>query len=388
MLCRYCFLTASLLFAGIAPAGEAEPHGLPLPRQANTGLLIGVLPPDNPDDPTTFPMKLSDLPALLAAGSGQGHTVPGVVPYAPNSPLWSDGAEKERYLALPGLETIEWKLAGSWDFPDGTVLVKNFLLPLDERQPAVTLQRIETRVMLKMASQWHGYSYEWNADETDADLVGVAGKSRSFTLTDSQGQPFDYVWDYPSRGDCFRCHTRVANRVLGLNTPAINGDFHYPASDVTDNQLAAMEYVGLFSDPLPSAPAELPAMPDYRDETHPSLEERAKALLAANCAMCHQPDGPTAALIDLRWETPLDAMDLIGGYPIRGNLGLPNPSIVDPGMPDNSILLLRDESRDPVIMMPPLGTRRADTAGTSLIRDWIVSLGGTGEMLHGWVLYQ
>ena len=51
---------------------------------------------------------------------------PGVIPYSVNSPLWSDGAHKERYFAIPEHAAADYKIdlakKNGWDFPDETVL--------------------------------------------------------------------------------------------------------------------------------------------------------------------------------------------------------------------------------------------------------------------------
>ena len=58
--------------------------------------------------PTTepFPRKLSETG--LFASTKDHAPAPGLIPYSVNAPLWSDGAEKERFLALPGDTQIEF----------------------------------------------------------------------------------------------------------------------------------------------------------------------------------------------------------------------------------------------------------------------------------------
>src|SRR5262249_53472861 len=52
--------------------------------------------------PSTFPRKLSDSGLF---DSVAGHAMrPGVIPYSVNAPFWSDGAHKQRWLALPGVD--------------------------------------------------------------------------------------------------------------------------------------------------------------------------------------------------------------------------------------------------------------------------------------------
>ena len=106
----------------------------------------------------------------------------GLIPYAPNAPFWSDGAAKERWIGLPDGQNITVGADGDWDFPNGTVLMKNFRL--DNRL-------IETRLFMRHPDGvWAGYSYEWNAQGTDATLVR-GGKQVTIG-----GQ----TWIYPSEG--------------------------------------------------------------------------------------------------------------------------------------------------------------------------------------------
>jgi ankyrin repeat protein len=52
--------------------------------------------------------------------------IPGFIAYDVNSPLWSDGAQKRRWVAVPKGEQIKFAPAGQWQFPDGTVFIKHF----------------------------------------------------------------------------------------------------------------------------------------------------------------------------------------------------------------------------------------------------------------------
>ena len=53
--------------------------------------------------------------------------------------------------------------SGDWDFPNGTVLMKNF---------RIGTRLIETRLFMRHPDgNWGGFTYEWNAQQTDATLV-------------------------------------------------------------------------------------------------------------------------------------------------------------------------------------------------------------------------
>ena len=331
-----------------------------------------VIPASGAPAPDTFPRRLSELPALLAAASGLGHEVPGVIYYRPSAQLWSDNARKERYVAMPGLGQIGFREENGWDFPEETVLIKNFALPLDDRHTTASAVRIETRVMLRKDGQWNGFSYEWNADQTDAILLNT-GKDRAYQITNSDGDTVDYAWRYPSRTDCMTCHTQVANRVLGLNTAAMNFEIAHPGDGETQNQIERLEMQSVFASALPRPVAQLPRMPDYMDDTLP-LVQRAKAYFDSNCAMCHQPGGPTGASMDMRWETPLGDMSLVDVRPIRFSID-PNSRLIKPGDVANSVVHLRMSSRISGQAMPPLGTSRPDSRATDFIAAWIEGLG-------------
>ncbi|MFM8273758.1 MAG: PQQ-dependent sugar dehydrogenase, partial [Gemmata sp.] len=143
-----------------------------------------TLTPNAAKHDTTFPKKLSDS-GLFA--SVRDHTMkPGVVPYSVNAELWSDGAHKERFLAVPE-GTITYKRANGWDFPDRAVLVKSFALETVEGDPA-SRKWVETRFMTRQGGEWYGYSYVWNAEGTDAALVDASGLDAAYTVKTAAGE--------------------------------------------------------------------------------------------------------------------------------------------------------------------------------------------------------
>jgi uncharacterized repeat protein (TIGR03806 family) len=291
---------------------------------------------------------------------------PGLIPYDVNAPLWSDGALKDRLLALPGVSTIGWSEDGAWTFPVGTTLVKTFRLPLTTGDPSSAV-KVETRVLLNTSTGWEGYSYRWRDDQSDADLLPDTS-TRTFTIADASapGGTRSQTWTFPSRGSCLACHTAAAGRILGLTTRQLNRDFAYPAR--TDNQLRAWDHVDLFDVNLPAHDL-LPAHPSTSDAGAP-VAARARAYLDANCSMCHRPGGPAAAGVDLRSTIAVSSMGTVGVAPQHGNMGLSSPQIVQSGVPSNSVLWLRmgvlDSNR-----MPPLASSVVDADGVELLRQWI-----------------
>ena len=370
---------ALLLLAGVewSVAGIllAQPHGIES-RVPNTEIRI-TTPPGGAEN--SVPVQLSDMPALLQVGAGQGHTVAGVVPYEPSAKLYSDGALKERYVVLPDyafvapdLPEIAFSSAGAWGFPENTVLVKNFVLPIDARDPAGSLKRLETRLLVKFADGWQGFSYEWNDEETDATLL-TENKDREFMTTNAEGQAAPLTWTYPVM-QCFECHSDPARPALGLNTAQLNFEYLYPQSQVVDNQVRTLAHLGLFDTPLPAAPEELPSIPDAFDTTA-SVEDRARAYLSVNCGVCHRPGG-RFPLINLTFEATLAETNVINKAALRLPPGMPPGSVlVAPGRPEDSVLLRRmSVPGSDAFRMPPLGRQFVDNAAVELVSEWIAGI--------------
>jgi uncharacterized repeat protein (TIGR03806 family) len=364
-----------LLLLAAAPV-SAQPFGIET-RVPNTSLLIDAKPGGVGEQPV--PDKLSDIPALLAVALGQDQTGAGIYLYKPSAELWSDGTVKSRYLALPGTSQMGYTESGGWNFPDGAVLIKNFRLPLDFRNPAATSIPLETRLIVKLDGDYNFYTYEWNDEGTDAALLG-GSVTQEFDVIDADGVPAVFSWTYPSRSDCRSCHGSAPNFVLGMTTPQMNSSLTYPASGETANQLATFAHLGMFDAPLPAPVEELPASPAPFDENAGTLEERALSYLHANCSMCHQPGGAAWVGIDFRWGVPLMERELVGEDPIMGNFGVDGALRLKPGDPDRSLVIIRMHRRGDG-QMPPLGTNIIHEDAVDLIREWILST-GEGETRH------
>lgn len=298
---------------------------------------------------STFPDRLSKTGCVDPADPKK--PAAGLVGYTVNAALWSDGAEKERFIAIPDGTTIKVGADGDFDFPVGTVLVKSFSL---------AGKRIETRLFIRHADgDWAGYSYEWNDEQTDAVLLG-AGKSKKVGAQ---------TWSFPSRSECLRCHTRAAGRTLGLELAQLNGDFVYASTNRIANQLSTLEHIGLFAASLGKPAAEIAALPDPYG-TAP-LEQRARAYLHGNCSMCHRPDGGAArAPMDFRFTNSFADTKTCNVASGVEDIGVANAKVLVPGKPEQSLISVRMHATDG-IRMPPLGTKIVDEKGTKLIDDWI-----------------
>jgi len=248
-----------------------------------------------------FPRTLTET-GLFA--SVKDHVpAPGLIPYTVNVPLWSDGAAKDRFLVLPEKGKVVFKERDQWEFPVGTVFVKTFLLNTDLDKPEV-MRRLETRLLVHNPRGWEGYTYLWNEEQDEANLLADWPLTRTFDVKSANG-PVKREWYFPSRSDCQACHTQSGGSVLGWNTRQLNRVHEY--GKVKDNQLRVFERLGLFSGPMPKPAGGLEAFPDWQAKAAP-VATLARAYLDANCAMCHSPGGrghAGGASMDLRFHLTL-----------------------------------------------------------------------------------
>ena len=321
-----------------------------------------------------YVVSLSSGLYRLAAGTGSGRVIPaqlsatgcvsptnatqpasGLIPYAPNAPFWSDNAAKSRWLALPDGQNITVNGEGDFQFPDGTVLVKNFRL---------NSRLIETRLFMRHNNgTWAGYTYEWNTAGTDATRV-IGGKNVTV-----EGQS----WRFPSEAQCLQCHTTAAGSSLGLETLQLNGLFGYPQTGRTANQLFTLNALGMLSPALTQPVDQMPKMFDPYGSAG-TLTERARSYLHTNCAQCHRPGGPTSVDMDLRYTTPL-AQTNACNVAATNALGVTNAQRIatGTGAAARSMIVVRASLTD-ANSMPPMQPRVVDTAGMQLLTDWTNSL--------------
>ena len=351
------------------------------------GALYRLVRNQSTAPPTPFPKRLSETG--LFASTTENHPAAGVIPYSINAPGWHDGATAERYLAVPGEAQIGYTSGPSWTFPDGTALVQTLSIEQevvdqgtndrDATERSDTPRRLETRVLLRQQGEWAGFSYRWNDEQTDALLVPRDGADATLPTADSQPQR---SWRFPSRAECLACHSRAASFVLGLTEAQMNREHNYPAG--ADNQLRALDHIGLFSSQLPKPPAELARLTNPHDQSQ-EVEARARAYLHVNCSVCHVAAGGGNARMELGLATPTADMKLIGARPQHDTFGIDNATLVAPGEPDRSVLVRRLSQRG-AGQMPPLVSRAVDVSAVELLRPWISQLQPARPFVRDWQL--
>jgi uncharacterized repeat protein (TIGR03806 family) len=329
--------------------------------------------------PAPFPKRLSETGLFASVGKHQPD--PALIPYSVIVPGWADGARAERFLAVPSEGRVAFDPGRGWEFPDGSVLVQTLSLERENGRSNSQF-RVETRLLLRQQGEWAGYSYRWNAAQTDAELVPKGGAEESFALRDAAVADGirRQVWRYPSRSECMVCHSRAVNFVLGLTGRQLNRDQSYGGTPT--NQLYALEAAGLFKGKLPKTARDLGHLADPWDATQP-LEDRARAYLGVNCAVCHTDAGGGNSKMELTLGTARERMSLLGARPQHDTFGLTNAMLVAPGDPASSILVHRLSHRGRG-QMPPLGTSRVDERAVQLMREWIAQLKPERAFVHAW----
>ena len=337
--------------------------------QARVALLAAALtfavsalaiPPANPQ-PQDAVIGGSDMPATLSAfgffNDAPGQVpAPGVVPYRLNTPLWSDGADKLRFVYVPGGKQAKATAAdangGLLDLPVGSALIKTFAFTENGKR-----RLIETRLLLHRAEGWVALPYLWNAEQTEARLA-LAGAR--VPVTTPAGQTISYR--VPNKNQCKECHG-LNGAVVPIGPKARNLSGEWLARMVADKRL----------DRVPDGAGALPLWEARADG---AAAPAARAYLEANCAHCHRPGASASnSGLDLRWEQGDPAAFGIMKRPVAAGRGAgPHLYGVVPGKPEDSIMTYRMASTEPGVAMPELGKDTVDTEGLAVVRRWIAEM--------------
>lgn len=330
-----------LLALAVTALGAAIAHATVLePQPVNDASVTG----------TGFPRTLSQFGFFL--DDAQQEPAARVTPYALNTPLWSDGAEKLRFIYLPEGTQLAADGEGLLQFPVGAAIIKTFAYGAGAQR-----RLIETRVLLHRADGWLALPYRWNAEQTEATLALTGGR---VDLVTPSGAAISY--SIPNKNQCKSCHGKDG-AVIPIGPKARN---------LSAGWLGDMAARGLLAGDLAGGDR----LPDWRNHASGPAAPLARAYLDVNCAHCHQPGGGASnSGLDLRWEqTGAHALGIMK-RPVAAGRGAGDLEFsVLPGHPDKSIIVYRMNSAEPGIAMPELGKSRIDHAGVAVVRRWIAEL--------------
>ena len=298
----------------------------------------------------------------------------GVIDYTVAAPLWADAAEKGRYFVIPEGTSIGFSEEEVWDFPSGSVFIKNFYFDQD-RGDVEDLRIVETRLLvLEADGEWQGYIYLWNNEQTEAER-SKAGADVYIEYLDEAGERQSQLYLVPDQNVCETCHRRDDQKVLlGPTTWQMNTAWGIGGEEDV-NQIDWLSDNGFLRGDVPPS-GELAALANPAGDA--SVDARARAYLHGNCAHCHRTGGlaeGTGLRLSAWIEDPVryGVCNLSGGV---GSAAGGSRYIIWPGQPEQSFLPFRMASEDPEIKMPEQPNLLADAFGVGLIEQWITELPG------------
>jgi hypothetical protein len=317
--------------------------------------------------PPPLPATLRDTGLRMTA---TGEPPPGIAAFSPQYPLWSDGADKRRWLQLPPGTFIDASRPDAWVFPRGTRLWKEF---------SHGGRPVETRYIERTADgTWRFAAYVWNEAGTEAVLAPARGIAALPVREAPLGR-----YAVPSRTDCLACHASTTVPVLGLGVLQLSADRDPLAPGAKPLRPGELDLRALVARGwVRGLPKELATQPARIDAATP-VERAALGYLHANCGHCHN---TTAARVPLdltlaqraadpgaaRAEVLRATLEAVARYQPAGTDG--HAVIVAPGRPQASLLASRMQSRHAQVQMPPLGTQVPDPEGLALVQRWIAEL--------------
>jgi uncharacterized repeat protein (TIGR03806 family) len=304
-----------------------------------------VIPDFNFPKTITFEQKLSAY-QIFEGAPADLRPAPDFQVLELSSILFTDYAHKQRLVKLPAGTKMTRLEDGSMDFPDGTILTKTFYYYLDERDTSLGKRIIETRLLIKESNTWNVATYLWNTEQTEATLT-LEGLDTQVSWVNANGNNQTTLYHVPTENECMTCHqSKGSMSPIGPSLRNVNRMVERNGQSI--NQIKHLQALGVLND---FSLSQVPHMVDYQD-TNLSIEERARAYLAMNCAHCHNPDGweePAKRDFDFRYELPLDQTGIL----------YEKDKIVES--------LMEGE-------MPFIGTTLLDQEGLSLIIDFIDNL--------------
>ena len=285
---------------------------------------------------------------------------PGVEPFSPQYPLWSDGATKRRWIRLPEGATIDASDPDAWVLPVGTKIWKEFAFA----------RRIETRYMERTASgEWLYATYRWNEAETAAPLAPERGVKRA--AESRPGVPYGL----PSVADCRACHESGASSVLGFSALQLSSDRDPQAPHASPPEPGSLDLEELVQRGLVvGLPETIATHAPTVGSTSP-VARAALGYLHGNCAHYHNARSPIAGValsFTVRADGTPEALSTAVGVPSQYRpTGSSIVTRIVPGAPEESLLIARVASCQPPLQMPPHGKHLVDEEGLELLTRWI-----------------
>lgn len=329
--------------------GDGELYYL---HYGNPGSMHRLVPHPDAGRPSSFPRRLSGTG--LFSDTAKGIPADGVHEYQVAEPMWEDGAVATRWIALPDKTTIT---AAPGANPASVIWPRDAVLA---RTVKIGPRPVETQILHFDGGDWNGYSYHWNADGSDAELVGPAGAEIEVPAAGWKGGT---RYRIASRAECLRCHTPWNGFANGFQPVQLAGFPAFPGQPARETALALALTDATWFEREKSGRLLASRGPG-------PVETRARSWLHANCAHCHRRHGGGSAPLEVNFDRPLSEAALLWQKPTRGDFTLTNAHLITPGEPSQSVLNYRIASMGSG-HMPPLGAREIDDRAAALLWDWV-----------------
>lgn len=292
----------------------------------------------------------------------------GVLPYDVITPLFSDYAKKKRFVWMPdGSSATYVSDDASLNFPEGTVLIKNFYFNNVLPQNATKL--IETRLMILKNGVWEFSDYVWNEEQTEAILEN-GGVDVPLQWIDENGQERDQVYRVPDNLECITCHKSYETPIpIGMKPQQLNKSYEY--TDGMSNQLLRWQDVGYLSGTVPSNITSVVAW----DNESESLRDRVRAYMDMNCAHCHTDGGHCDyRALRLAWNESDDDTNLGICVEPEEAIEPQHVHLISAGNTTKSVMHFRLNTNVENYRMPLLGRTVVHEEAVELLADYINSL--------------
>ena len=303
-------------------------------------------------------------PALLSqtglyVGEGTTQIDPRNRPFAPQYPLWSDGAGKRRWIRLPKGAAIDATNLARWEFPVGTRFWKEF---------SFNGRKVETRLLWRAtADRWVFASYAWNEAQTDATLAPETGLPDVAEVAPGKRHAI------PGIADCRSCHDSARTEILGFDALNLSDDRdpNAPHVETLTKEMITLRTLTEENLIYPKRQELITAPP--RIAARSADERAALGYLSTNCGSCHNRESSIASLgLILKHG---DGSTLATTVNQRGHWVVPEAQeesrLINPGHPESSAIIRRVKSRRPSSQMPPVGTLIADREAIDLLTRWV-----------------
>ena len=295
--------------------------------------------------------------------------------FTPNYQLWSDAAEKTRWVYLPAGRQINTDDPDRWVFPIGTQFFKEFRKRIRHSDGHETEIKVETRHLMKIRSgqgldSWAISTYKWQPDQSDA------------ILTSGEKNVLGTSHDIPTEENCITCHMGNIDGILGfdaiqLSDAQLQHAFgHGPKR--TPNQWSLQT---LLDKELLSTPMAQPTLPGN------PVDQKVLGYLHANCGNCHNPLGHAAEQeaehLKLRHKLAFQSLQGTDVYHTAVNRETRNFTIVpyiamgakhEEMALYQSAMFLRMNSLDEDYRMPMIATEEIDYDAVALLHQWLMTL--------------